>query len=148
MVNNILTPDRRGLTEGRDSEPAIRNVSKGLLDQAALGFTKLLRFSTDTLFAKRYGHRAVGYFEPEALISVNEIDEGRSPNAPASAITIHYRMVAPDVALRNIVMIVRTDEGHHRDINHGNCSKLGRNTADQSQALPHPEHSTAERLNA
>ena len=241
MVNNILTPDDRGLAEERDATPAIHHIPKGFSDRFALGFTKLLRFCADTFFAKRYGHRAivletvaavpgmvggmfthltclrrmkddegwirtlmeeaenermhlmtfieiakptlferlvilaaqwvflvlysvlylvssktahrvVGYFEEEAVISytlyLKEIDEGRSPNVPAPAIAIHYWKMAPDATLRDVVLIVRADEAHHRDINHGFASKLGGKTVDRLLAAPYPEHASEIRLNA
>ena len=241
MVNNILKPDERGLVEERDVQPVIHHVPEGFSDRFALAFTKLLRFSADTFFAKRYGHRAivletvaavpgmvgamfthliclrrmredegwirtlmeeaenermhlmtfieiakptlferlvilgaqwvflvlysilylvssktahrvVGYFEEEAVISytlyLKEIDEGRSPNVPAPAIAIHYWKMAPDATLRDVVLIVRADEAHHRDINHGYSSKLGGEKVDRSLAAPYPEHATEIRLNA
>ena len=240
MVNNILTPDERGLAEERDATPDIRHIPKGFSDRFALGFTKLLRFCADTFFAKRYGHRAivletvagvpgmvggmfthltclrrmkddegwirtlmeeaenermhlmtfieiakptlferlvilaaqwvflvlysvlylvssktahrvVGYFEEEAVISytlyLKEIDEGRSPNVPAPAIAIHYWKMAPDATLRDVVLIVRADEAHHRDINHGFASKLAGEVVDRSLAAPYPEHASEIRLN-
>jgi len=241
MVNNILKPDEHGLAEEHDAQPVIHHVPQGFSDRFALGFTKLLRFSADTFFAKRYGHRAivletvaavpgmvggmfthltclrhmrddegwirtlmeeaenermhlmtfieiakptlferlvilaaqwvflvlysvlylvssktahrvVGYFEEEAVISytlyLKEIDEGRSPNVPAPAIAIHYWKMAPDATLRDVVLIVRADEAHHRDINHGYSSKLGGEKVDRSLAAPYPEHATEIRLNA
>ena len=38
---------------------SVHHKPKGLSDQVAFGFTKLLRWCADTFFAKRYGHRAV-----------------------------------------------------------------------------------------
>ena len=52
-------PDKRALAEEREAQPAVHHQPKGFSDQFALGFTKLLRFSADTFFAKRYGHRAI-----------------------------------------------------------------------------------------
>ena len=59
MANKILAPDDRALAEERAAQPTIHHVPKGFSDKFALGFTKLLRFSADTFFAKRYGHRAI-----------------------------------------------------------------------------------------
>ena len=59
MVNSVLTPDARALVDERAAEPVVHHVPKGFSDRFALGFTKLLRFSADTFFAKRYGHRAI-----------------------------------------------------------------------------------------
>ena len=241
MANTILTPDDRGLAEERNAQPIVHHVPHGFSDKFALGFTKLLRFTADTFFAKRYGHRAivletvaavpgivggmfthltslrrmrddegwirtlleeaenermhlmtfieiakptlferlvilgaqwvflvlysvlylvsprtahrvVGYFEEEAVISytlyLKELDEGRSPNVPAPAIAIHYWKMDPDATLRDVILIVRADEAHHRDINHGYSSKLGGDAVDRSLAAPYPEHATEIRLNA
>ncbi|WP_293882047.1 alternative oxidase [Sphingomonas sp.] len=240
MANTILQPDARGLAEEHTAQPVIHHVPDGFSDRFALGFTKLLRFTADTFFAKRYGHRAivletvaavpgmvggmfthltslrqmrdddgwirtlleeaenermhlmtfieiakptlferlvilgaqwvflllysvlylvsartahrvVGYFEEEAVISytlyLKELDEGRSENVPAPTIAIHYWKMAPDATLRDVILIVRADEAHHRDINHGYSSKLSGQVVDRSLAAPYPEHATEVRLN-
>ena len=59
MVNTILTPDRQALAAEHDALPVIHHAPDGLSDRFALGLTKLLRFTADTFFAKRYGHRAI-----------------------------------------------------------------------------------------
>lgn len=241
MTNSILTPDKRALAEERDAQPAVHHQAQGFSDRFALGFTKLLRFSADTFFAKRYGHRAivletvaavpgmvgamfthltclrrmrdddgwirtlmeeaenermhlmtfieiakptwfermvillvqgvflagfsilylvssrtahrvVGYFEEEAVTSytlyLREIDEGRSPNVPAPAIAKHYWKMADDATLRDVVLVVRADEAHHRDVNHGFASKLGGKPVDHAHAAPYPQHATEIRLDA
>ena len=197
---------------------SVHHAPKGVSDAVALGFTKLLRFTADTFFAKRYGHRAVvletvaavpgmvgatinhltclrrmcddkgwiktlmdeaenermhlmtfievakptaferfvvvavqwvfylfffglylvsaktahrvvGYFEEEAVISYThylaEIDEGRSPNVAAPALALRYWNLPADATLRDVVLVVRADEAHHRDVNHGFANELG-----------------------
>lgn len=241
MTNSILVPNKRALEEERDAQPAVHHAPAGLSDRFALSFTKLLRFTADTFFAKRYGHRAivletvaavpgmvgamfthlsslrrmkddegwirtlmeeaenermhlmtfiaiakptlferlvillaqwvflalfsllylissrtahrvVGYFEEEAVISytlyLQEIDEGRSPNVPAPAIAKHYWKMADDSTLRDVVLLVRADEAHHRDVNHGFASKLGGWPIDPTFAAPYPPHATDIRLTA
>lgn len=241
MVNSILTPDPKTFAEERETEPQVHHAPAGFSDRFALGFTKLLRFTADTFFAKRYGHRAivletvaavpgmvgamfthltslrrmeddegwirtlmeeaenermhlmtfieiakptlferlvillaqwvflvlfsilylvssrtahrvVGYFEEEAVISytlyLKEIDEGRSPNVPAPAIAKHYWKMPEDATLRDVVLLVRADEAHHRDINHGLACKLGGETFDFSSTAPYPPHADNIRLNA
>ena len=242
MTNKILVPDARALAEERSAEPTIHHAPIGFADHFALGFTKLLRFTADTFFAKRYGHRAivletvaavpgmvgamfthlsslrrmkdddgwirtlmeeaenermhlmtfieiakptlferlvillaqwvflvlfsllylissrtahrvVGYFEEEAVISytlyLREIDEGRSPNVPAPAIAKHYWKMADDATLRDVVLLVRADEAHHRDVNHGFASKIGGIKVDPAQkAAPYPLHANDLRANA
>jgi ubiquinol oxidase len=235
MVNSVLTPDARALADERAAAPVVHHVPRGFSDRFALGFTKLLRFSADTFFAKRYGHRAivletvaavpgmvgamfthltclrrmrddegwirtlmeeaenermhlmtfieiakptwfermvilgvqgvslagfsilylvssrtahrvVGYFEEEAVTSytlyLQEIDEGRSPNVAAPAIARHYWQMADDATLRDVVLVVRADEAHHRDVNHGFASTLGGKPADASAIAPYPLHAT------
>ena len=241
MVNSILAPDREALAQEREAQPVIHHVPHGFSDRFALGFTKLLRFSADTFFAKRYGHRAivletvaavpgmvgatiqhltclrrmkdddgwirtlmeeaenermhlmtfievakptyferlviqlaqgifyiiffllylvssrtahrlVGYFEEEAVVSytlyLKEIDEGRSPNIPAPAIARHYWKLDPDATLRDVVLVVRADEAHHRDVNHGFASTLGGTAIDQVPSAPYPPHSAEIRMGA
>ncbi len=195
----------------------VHHVPEGVSDRVALGFTKVLRWTADTFFAERYGHRAVvletvaavpgmvgatinhlhclrrmcddkgwirtlmdeaenermhlmtfieisqptrferamiigvqwvfylvffalylissktahrvvGYFEEEAVISYTnylaEIDEGRSANVPAPAIAKRYWGLPDDATLRDVVLVVRADEAHHRDVNHGFANEL------------------------
>lgn len=104
------------------------------------------------LVSSRTAHRVVGYFEEEAVISytlyLKEIDEGRSPNVPAPAIARHYWKMPADATLRDVVLLVRADEAHHRDVNHGFASKLAGKPADQMHAAPYPQHADEIRLNA
>ena len=241
MVNSILSPDLEALAEEKDALPIKHYAPSGFSDRFALGFTKLLRFTADTFFAKRYGHRAivletvaavpgmvggmfthltslrrmkdddgwirtlmeeaenermhlmtfieiaqptlferlvimaaqwvflalysllylisprtahrvVGYFEEEAVISytlyLKEIDEGRSPNVPAPAIAKHYWKMPADATLRDVVLLVRQDEAHHRDINHGYASKLGGRPTDSGRTAPYPPHADEIRQHA
>ena len=80
------------------------------------------------LISARTAHRVVGYFEEEAVVSytlyLQDIDEGHSPNVPAPAIAKHYWKLADDATLRDVVLVVRADEAHHRDVNHGFASEL------------------------
>jgi len=74
------------------------------------------------LFAPRTAHRLVGYLEEEAVVSYTsylaEIDAGRVENVRAPQIAIDYWNLAPDARLREVVIVVREDEAHHRDTNH------------------------------
>jgi ubiquinol oxidase len=103
------------------------------------------------LVSARTAHRIVGYFEEEAVISytlyLREIDEGRSPNGPAPEIARHYWKLPADATLRDVVLVVRADEAHHRDVNHGFASELAGN-APAAQAAPYPEHAGEIRLAA
>jgi ubiquinol oxidase len=110
-----------------------------------------LAFFALYLVSARTAHRIVGYFEEEAVISytlyLNEIDEGRSANVPAPAIARHYWKLADDATLRDVVLVVRADEAHHRDVNHGFANELAGVTAAAAKA-PYPEHAGEIRLAA
>lgn len=104
----------------------------------------LVGFSILYLFSARTAHRVVGYFEEEAVTSytlyLQEIDAGRSRNVAAPSIARHYWKMADDATLRDIVLLVRADEAHHRDVNHGFASKLAGEPVDEAQIAPYPEH--------
>lgn len=80
------------------------------------------------LISPRTAHRVVGYFEEEAIISYTEylkhVDQGIHPNIPAPKVAIDYWKLPPDARLRDVIVIVREDERHHRDVNHGYANKL------------------------
>lgn len=105
-----------------------------------------LAFFALYLVSSRTAHRIVGYFEEEAVISytlyLKEIDEGRSPNVPAPAIARHYWQLPEEATLRDVVLVVRADEAHHRDVNHGFASELA-GLEVSGQVAPYPQHSTA-----
>lgn len=67
---------------------------------------------------------------------------------PAPAIAKHYWKMADDATLRDVVLVVRDDEAHHRDVNHGFASKLAGKPADHAHAAPYPQHATEIRLYA
>jgi ubiquinol oxidase len=94
------------------------------------------------LISPKTAHRVVGYFEEEAVISYThylaEIDEGRSENVPAPAIAKRYWNLPEDATLRDVVLVVRADEAHHRDVNHGFANELG--GLPQGQVAPCPPH--------
>ena len=80
------------------------------------------------LVSSKTAHRVVGYFEEEAVISYTnylaEIDEGRSANVAAPAIAKRYWGLPDDATLRDVVLVVRADEAHRRDVNHGFANEL------------------------
>lgn len=104
------------------------------------------------LVSARTAHRVVGYFEEEAVISyslyLKEIDEGRAPNVSAPAIARHYWKLADDATLRDVVLVVRADEAHHRDVNHGFASELAGLPIDPTRTAPYPPHADDIRLAA
>lgn len=101
------------------------------------------------LISSKTAHRVVGYFEEEAVISytlyLQELDEGRSPNVRAPAIARHYWGLGDNATLRDVVLVVRADEAHHRDVNHGFAGELSGAAAAQNIA-PYPWH--ADKLQA
>lgn len=96
------------------------------------------------LVSARTAHRVVGYFEEEAVVSytlyLKEIDEGRSPNVPAPEIARHYWKLPDDATLRDVVLVVRADEAHHRDVNHGFADSLAGLPVDRARVAPYPAH--------
>ena len=80
------------------------------------------------LVSARTAHRVVGYFEEEAVISYTsylaELDAGRQENVPAPDIAKRYWGLPDDARLRDVVLVVRADEAHHRDVNHGFANTL------------------------
>jgi ubiquinol oxidase len=95
------------------------------------------------LISSKTAHRVVGYFEEEAVISYThylaEIDEGRTANVPAPEIAKRYWKLPEDATLRDVVLVVRADEAHHRDVNHAFASELG-GAPSAAPIAPYPEH--------
>lgn len=104
------------------------------------------------LVSARTAHRVVGYFEEEAVLSytlyLEEIDAGRSPDIAAPAIAKHYWRLPADAGLRDVVLAVRADESHHRDVNHGRASELAGEAVALRQIAPYPAHATDFRADA
>jgi ubiquinol oxidase len=80
------------------------------------------------LLSPRTAHRVTGYFEEEAIISYTEylagVDDGSQANIPAPGIAIDYWKLAPGARLREVIVAVRADEVHHRDVNHRFADEL------------------------
>lgn len=98
------------------------------------------------LTSSKTAHRLVGYFEEEAIISytyyLQEIDEGRSANVPAPPIARQYWDLPDNATLRDVVLVVRADEAHHRDVNHGYANEIA--GLPVSGVAPCPPHVTLE----
>ena len=94
------------------------------------------------LVSSKTAHRLVGYFEEEAVISYTsylaEIDAGRHPNPPAPEVAKRYWRLPDDATLRDVVLVVRADEAHHRDVNHWFACDLGGLPKDEIK--PPPPH--------
>jgi len=111
-----------------------------------------LAFFALYLASPKTAHRIVGYFEEEAVISysfyLKEIDEGRSANVAAPAIAKRYWGLPDDATLRDVVLVVRADEAHHRDVNHGYADELAGLPVDAAKHAPCPPHVEGIRLAA
>jgi len=74
------------------------------------------------LLSPKTAHRVTGYFEEEAVHSYTEylagVDDGTHANTPAPQLAIDYWKLAADARLRDVIVAVRKDEAHHRDVNH------------------------------
>ena len=104
------------------------------------------------LVSPRTAHRVVGYFEEEAVLSytlyLKEIDEGRSANVPAPDIAKRYWGLPDNATLRDVVLVVRADEAHHRDVNHGFANELAGMPVDEAAIAPSPPHEGGIRIAA
>ena len=80
------------------------------------------------ILSPKTAHRVVGYFEEEAIVSYTEyladIDKGITSNVPAPQIAVDYWKLAPDARLKDVIVVVRADELHHRDVNHEFADEL------------------------
>jgi ubiquinol oxidase len=74
------------------------------------------------VFTPTTAHRVVGYLEEEAVYSYTEylagVDDGTYPNVPAPQVALDYWKLAPGALLRDVIVVIRADEAHHRDVNH------------------------------
>ena len=82
------------------------------------------------VFSPRTAHRIVGYLEEEAVYSYTEyldgVDKGTYPNVAAPQVAIDYWKLPPDALLREVIVVIRADEAHHRDVNHQFADELAR----------------------
>jgi len=77
------------------------------------------------LTSPKFCHRLVGYLEEEAVKTythiLEEIDAGRLPmwkNLPAPDIAVTYWQLPEGHTMRDVILAIRADEAHHRDVNH------------------------------
>ncbi|KAK1359250.1 Ubiquinol oxidase [Heracleum sosnowskyi] len=74
------------------------------------------------MMSPKVAHRVVGYLEEEAIHSYTEylkdIESGAIENVPAPAIAIDYWRLPKDAKLKDVIIVIRADEAHHRDVNH------------------------------
>ena len=74
------------------------------------------------LISPKTAHRMVGYFEEEAIVSYTEylagVENGTYANVPAPEIAVNYWKLPANARLREVIIVIRADEAHHRDVNH------------------------------
>jgi len=77
------------------------------------------------LISPTFCHRLVGYLEEEAVKTythiLEEMDAGRLPmwrNLPAPDIAVTYWQLPEGHTMRDVILAIRADEAHHRDVNH------------------------------
>ena len=91
------------------------------------------------VFSPRTAHRFVGYLEEEAVYSYTEylagVDNGTYPNVPAPQVAIDYWGLETGTLLRDVIVVIRADEAHHRDVNHQFADELSGGQASQSAHL-------------
>ena len=108
------------------AEPS--RIERFLIMAAQLIFYNLYFFLY--LLAPKTAHRVVGYLEEEAVVSYThylaEIDAGRVENVAAPQIAIKYWNLPATARLRDVVLVVRADEAHHRDTNHHFANQLAK----------------------
>nr|GMC54111.1 ubiquinol oxidase 2, mitochondrial [Ipomoea batatas] len=94
--------------------PAIR-AQRGV-DQGAAGRSGERENASDDV------HGGFSAAVEEAIHSytefLKELDKGNIENVPAPAIALDYWRLPPGSTLRDVVLVVRADEAHHRDVNH------------------------------
>lgn len=104
------------------------------------------------LVSAKTAHRVVGYFEEEAVLSytqfLKEIDEGRMEDVPAPQIAKRYWKLSDSATLRDVVLIIRADEAHHRDVNHHFADELAGLDIEPSKVSPALPHESNIRLAA
>src|SRR3546814_15122753 len=91
---------------------------------------------TDTLFpyTTLFRSAVISY-----TLYLEELESGRSPDLPAPAIARHYWKLGADATLRDVVLVVRADEAHHRDVNHGFACELAGREVDPAHHAPRSE---------
>ncbi|CAL9091491.1 unnamed protein product [Musa acuminata var. zebrina] len=92
------------------------------------------------LVSPKFAHRVTGYLEEEAIHSYTEylrdLEAGKIDNIPAPSIAIDYWRLPADATLKDVVVVVRADEAHHRDVNH--FASLLRSSSDDVVFAGHP----------
>lgn len=82
-------------------------------------------FTLAYVVSPHFCHRFVGYLEEQAVVTYTNIlemmDDGTLPmwaNLPAPEIAITYWKLPEDAMMRDVILVIRADEAHHRLVNH------------------------------
>jgi len=82
-------------------------------------------FSLAYIISPHFCHRFVGYLEEQAVVTythiLEELDAGRLPmwsKLPAPDIAVTYWKLPADAMMRDVILVIRADEAHHRLVNH------------------------------
>jgi len=77
------------------------------------------------LCSSKFCHRLVGYIEEEAVSTytklIDDIDHGSVQHwktMPAPEVAKNYWKLSEDATVRDVFLVIRADEAHHRDVNH------------------------------
>jgi ubiquinol oxidase len=74
------------------------------------------------VISSKLAHRFVGYLEEEAIQSYSDylkkVLSGDIENVPAPVFGIQYWKLKKDACLSDLIVAIREDEWHHRDVNH------------------------------
>lgn len=78
------------------------------------------------LLSPRFCHRVVGYLEEEAVVTYTHILQSIDNNGElkgwatqkAPEIARTYWSLPEDATMRDVIVMIRADEAHHRDVNH------------------------------
>jgi len=91
------------------------------------------------LVSSRFCHRFVGYLEEEAVVTYSHaielIDKGELlewNNLQAPLIAKNYWLLRDNATIRDVLMVIRADEAHHRLVNH----KFGSMNPDEDNPFP------------
>lgn len=100
----------------------------GILFRAAVILTQVsftAGFSLSYLISPRFCHRFVGYLEEQAVLTYTDIlqhiDHGKLPlwsHLPAPEIAVNYWRLGEQAMMRDVILAIRADEAHHRQVNH------------------------------
>uniref|UniRef100_A0A7S3LU37 Alternative oxidase n=2 Tax=Palpitomonas bilix TaxID=652834 RepID=A0A7S3LU37_9EUKA len=111
-----------------------------LLGQGVMFNSFLLAY----MISPQFCHRFVGYLEEEAVKTytraVNDIDAGKLPSwekMPVPAIGRKYWQLAEDSTMRDLLLAIRADEAHHREVNHV-FGDFSRTRAEKGEETPNP----------